>query len=341
MSDAKNIAEFIKSNDHFLLTTHVYPDGDNMGCILALSEGLQQLGKDFSCFIEGPLPRNLTWLPGADNIDTDIGISLGRLNGMQDKPNLVVVDSGDIHRMGDGFGEWFESFGGESNFTIVNIDHHVSNTNFGNINWVDAGYSSVGEMVFEILNELGVEITRTIAQNLYTSVYTDTGKFSFSNTSERSLRYAAEYLKAGAKPIKSFAGVYASRTLESFQLQNLSFNTLTNFLDGRGFYFWVDLGMFAETGTTMEDSEGFLDTIRLLRGYDMVVFFKQASDMDVRVSIRAAPPINASMLMSLFGGGGHPRAAGCTVREPLHDAIEHVISQIEAAVNSGEACDNK
>jgi len=333
MSSARKIADFIKEKDCFLLTTHIFPDGDNMGCVLALSEALDTLGKRFAVYIDGTIPRMYHWMSGVGRIKTNLRTALENLRENSCRPTLFVVDSGDIQRMGDEFVQWFDRANG---LEIVNVDHHVSNTYFGNVNWVDASYSSVGEMIYEILKELGVAVTSSIATNLFVSVYTDTGRFSFSNTSERSLRYASEYVAAGAEPIKAFRNVYASRTLASFHLQADSFQTLTRFLDDKGCYFWVDQKMLSRTATSFDDTEGFIDTVRTLRDFLIVVFFKEVDLADIRVSVRAHPPIDASALMNLFGGGGHPRAAGCRIEEPLEKAIEIFVRKAEDAMNSGE-----
>jgi phosphoesterase RecJ-like protein len=331
MPSAKEIAEFIRNNDYFLISTHVFPDGDNMGSTLALMEGLERLGKRVAAYIDGEIPRIFSWMPGAERIHADLDESLSKLHGAE--PALVILDSGDIHRMGPAFDSWIET---QSGLHTANIDHHVSNTNFGTVNWVDADYSSVGEMIYEVLRELGAEITPAIAQNLYVSVYTDTGRFSFSNTNERSLRYAADYLAAGARPIRAFFGVYANRSFDSFQLQNCAFETLTRFMNGMGIYFWVDQAMLAATNTTLEDSEGLIDVVRTLRGFDLVAFFKEIGPDDIRLSLRAGIPIDASLLMARFGGGGHPRAAGCSFAMPLGKAIERFVEVTEKAVESGE-----
>ncbi|HDS30976.1 MAG TPA: bifunctional oligoribonuclease/PAP phosphatase NrnA [Firmicutes bacterium] len=336
MSSARKIADFIDSHDYFLLSTHVFPDGDNMGSTLALMEGLQSLGKKVAAYIEGPIPRILSWMPRTELIDEKLENSLAKLNPVV--PTLIILDSGDIHRMGTAFDKWFDM---QSGLVIANIDHHVSNTHFGEVNWVDADYSSVGEMVYEILRELNVEITQSIAQNLYVSVYTDTGRFSFSNTNVRSLTYASEYVAAGAKPIDAFFGVYANRSFESFRLQNAAFENLTKFMDGKGIYFWVDRKMLIDTNTTLEDTEGLIDVVRTLRGFDLVAFFKEIGPDDIRLSIRAAVPIDASRLMAKFGGGGHPRAAGCSFSMPLRKAIELFVETTEIAVESGEVTNHE
>lgn len=333
MSEVAAIADFIRERDCFLITTHVFPDGDNMGSLLALASILKRLGKRYSCYIEGSIPGIFSWLPGAGDIDSDITRAVARLDLDKKAPALLVVDSGDLDRMGESFTDWFAA---QPQLEIGNIDHHVSNTMFGTVNWVDPSYSSVGEMVYEILKEFRLELDPVTAELLFVSVYTDTGRFSFSNTTERSLRYAAEYVAAGAKPIVAFRNVYANRSLASFHLQAESFQTLERFLDNRGCYFWVDQQMLEATGTTLEDTEGFIDSVRTLRDFDIVVFFKETGPRDIRVSTRAHPPINASALMALFGGGGHPRAAGCRIKMPLPAAIHHFISRAEEAIRSGE-----
>jgi phosphoesterase RecJ-like protein len=338
MSEASKIADFIRSRDRFLIATHVFPDGDNMGSMLALSEALDKLGKSHACYVEGNIPSIYAWMPGANRIITGIDQAVDILQCDDECPVLLVVDSSDILRMGEAFGSWF---GERPDREIANIDHHVTNTNFGAVNWVDPSYSSVGEMIYEVITELGLKLTTTMAQNLFVSVYTDTGRFSFSNTSERSLRYASLYVAAGAKPIIAFRNVYASRSLASFHLQAESFQTLQRFLDDRGCYFWVDQAMFEATGTNLDDTEGFIDAVRTLRDFDIVVFFKEVGPRDVRVSTRAHPPINASALMALFGGGGHPRAAGARIEMPLPAAIHNFISKAEEAIRSGKVLETR
>jgi phosphoesterase RecJ-like protein len=334
MSSPTAIADFIRSNDRFLIVTHVFPDGDNMGSVLALAEILRSIGKRSACYIEGEIPYMYRWMPGTEDIDSSLDRALGKLKSGSEPPILLIVDSSDLQRMGETFSSWLSS---RNKPVIANVDHHVSNTMFGTVNWVDASYSSVGEMIYETLKAMGMQLTPSMALNLFVSVYTDTGRFSFSNTSERSLRYASEYVRAGAEPITAFRGVYANRSLASFHLQAESFQTLQRFLDDRGCYFWIDQEMLSFTNTTLEDTEGFIDAVRTLRDFDIVVFFKEIGQRDIRVSARAHPPINAGTLMALFGGGGPPRAAGCRIEMPLPSAIHHFISTAEKAINSGEA----
>lgn len=338
MSSLKIIAEFLESHDNYLITGHVFPDGDNIGSALTLSEIVRTLGKNCACYLEGPVPRIHLWMPGADSIDTDLESALAKVANPEIKPAVLIVDSADPSRMGVDFLEWF---GKQDNLEVVNIDHHISNAKFGTINLVNPHYSSVGEILFELIRELGLDLTRSLAVNIFVSIYTDTGRFSFSNTSAKSLHYASECVKAGARPNVAFKNLYGSRSMESFYLQQESFKTLTSFLDGDGYYFYVDRKMLEETGTTLEDTEGLIDIVRTLEGFRIVLFFKEVTDNDIRVSIRAHRPINANKLMTLFGGGGHPRAAGCRLNMPLKEAIDYLIARAEEGILSGEVTDDE
>jgi len=336
MTKAAEIAEFIKTHDNFLITAHVFPDGDNLGSLLAVRECMEILGKKYACYVHNTIPRMYKWLPGAEFIHPDINDALKTLDDPEN-PVLFVVDSSDYDRMGEDFTNWLSTHPG---LTVANVDHHVTNKLFGTVNWVGDGYSSVGEMMVEIVDALGLNFTESIATNLFVSIYTDTGKFSFSNTTEQTLQYASRLVSLGASPIQAFRKIYLSRSFASFKLQNLSFQTLTNFLDNKGCYFSVDQKMLAETGTTLEDTDGFIDTIRTLEGFKIVVFFKEVAQKDIRVSVRAMPPINASQLMTLFGGGGHSRAAGCRIEMPLKEAIDHFVVTAENAINSGQVIES-
>ncbi len=337
MTSASNIADYIKSQDNFLISSHVFPDGDNVGSVLALSEVLTALGKNHAVYLEGPVPAIYSWMPGADDIFDDITRAAKSVQDGGNGVTLILVDSGDIDRPGMNFCKWYKL---QNSLDILNIDHHISNSQFGTINWVNPEYSSVGEMLFEVIKELGVKITRSIAQNLFVSIYTDTGKFSFSNTSARALKYAGELVEAGASPIKAFRNVYANRNMASFNLQVESFQTLTTWLDGTGCYFKVTQEMMERTETTIDDTEGFIDMIRTLKNFRIVVFFKEVAPGDIRVSTRAYAPIHASRMMAIFGGGGHPRAAGCRLVKPLEEAIELFIRRSEQAINTGEVLEN-
>jgi len=335
MTKASEIAEFIKIHDNFLIASHVFPDGDNLGSLLTVRECMEILGKRHACYVYNSLPKMYRWLPGSEHIDGDLTTALSRLDD-PDRPTLFILDSGDFDRMGEEFSRWLDEHRG---LISANVDHHVSNKNFATVNWIGRRYSSVGEMLVEVIDELGIEITQTIATNIFVSIYTDTGKFSFSNTSVKSFEYAGRMVAAGAKPIQAFRNIYTNRSFASFKLQNLSFQTLTNFLGGKGCHFRVDQRMLKETGTSLDDTDGFIDTIRTLEGYSIVVFFKEVADNDIRLSIRSMPPINASKLMAIFGGGGHPRAAGCRINLPVMDAIDKFVSVAEDAIRSGQAID--
>ncbi len=319
--EVKKIARTIREAEHVLIVAHVYPDGDNLGSALALLMVLTTLGKDVHFYLSGNVPRIYQWLPRTDRIEDALP---DRAAGPW---TIIAVDSGDSDRMGDEFSAWN---GGQ--FPLINIDHHASNTKYGVINWVEPTYSSVGEMIVELIDELGVELTPDMATCIYCAIYTDTGRFSYSNTKLRSLSVAARCVEAGAVPHTVYANVYASRTLAGLRLHTMAMQTLRFFAGQEGAAFHVDLSMFNETGTDVSDTEGFLETVTQVQQFKIIVFFKQVAPGVIKASLRCRKPVNASELAAIFGGGGHPRAAGFTILGSIEKAYTSFIAEAEKAL---------
>ena len=185
MKILREIAEFIRGKDRFLITSHARPDGDALGTALALAEGLEQLGKTADVVNADPVPRMYESLAGIDRVNVT-----RKVEASYDA--LMVLECSNLERTG------IEE--GLDGFAAVNIDHHLKNDEFGVLNWVDPKAAAVGEMVFLLLGELGGRITREIASNLYVALLTDTGSFHFSNTTAETFRVAGELVGAGADP---------------------------------------------------------------------------------------------------------------------------------------------
>ena len=192
------IKEFINSHNTFFFGSHVFPDGDNIGSLLTMRSILEQLGKSAYLYCESVVPKIYSWIDETKHINPVL-------------PNetfdaIVTVDSSDLHRLGQDFSKWFEN----RTIPILNIDHHVTNTNFGDINWVSGDYSSTSEQVYEIAKYMNVEITLDMAIALYTGIVTDSGRFSYSNTNARTLKYAMELVELGVNPNQIYRNVFAS-----------------------------------------------------------------------------------------------------------------------------------
>jgi phosphoesterase RecJ-like protein len=312
------IVKKISEAKRLLLVTHVFPDGDNLGSALALLQALRTLGKEVRFYLSGDVPRVYQWLPSSGEIEDSLPAKSGA------PWTVIALDSGDPSRMGDDFVSWYDS-----SSLLINIDHHTSNSQFGHINWVDPDYSSTAEMVIEITDALGVELTADMATCIFCAIYTDTGRFSYSNTNYRSLSVAARCVGAGAVPHESYSSVYASRTLAGLKLLTRALETLRFFADSTGCAFHIDKEMFSETGTDVSDTEGFMETVTQVMRFKIIVFFKEVAPGVIKASLRCREPVNASELAGRFNGGGHPRAAGFSLEGSIEESYTKFIAEAE------------
>lgn len=200
------VAAFLSRSDRFVLTGHSPLDGDGLGSALGLCRSLRLSGRTAHVVSDAPVPSNLRWLPGAaEVIPWSKGLYASH-PGLADPQALLCFDSGDTKRLGGPFDEL------PPTAAVINVDHHVTNTRFGVLNWVDEAAPSVGEMVFRLLRATGMPVDADVALNLYLSLVEDTGRFSYSNTTPEALRAAADLVAAGAQPRPSRTTSSATRT---------------------------------------------------------------------------------------------------------------------------------
>jgi phosphoesterase RecJ-like protein len=215
-----DVVNRIREGSNFLVTSHINPEGDAIGSALAMAQGLKNFGKEVSVYFEDPIPELYQFLPFAGNV-------IHKLDGSNRYDVAVVVDCGELDRVGEGF-KTFHKDG-----VIINLDHHYANTNFGDINFIDGDASSTGEIVYEILHSLSVEITPDIANNIYVSIVTDTGSFRYSSSTSRAFYIASEMVKAGVKPWEIAQKVYESYPEKKLRLLSDVLQTLEISEDGR------------------------------------------------------------------------------------------------------------
>jgi phosphoesterase RecJ-like protein len=217
---------------------------------------------------------------------------------------------------------------------VVNIDHHPDNAGYGAINWFDPSAAACGEMVFTLIDALGVPLTRTIATHVYLAILTDTGSFHFSSISPRTFDICRRTLEAGVDPVEIARNVYDSNNMGRLRLFGAVLSTMRLSDSGRVAIVYVDHAMATEAGGTYEDTEGLINLPLTVKEIQAVVFFKQVDLGQYRVSLRSKGDIDIGAVAKTFGGGGHRNAAGCTVSgaidtlQPLFvNAIEHAIEQ--------------
>ena len=274
--------------------------------------------------IPPPLPQMYTFLPGFDQIDVEPPAGAD--------PELVFFfDSGNLERSGSSVKQI------AAHATIVNIDHHPSNSRFGDINVIEPEASAVGQMVIEMLDHFGFPITPTIAINLYVALLTDTGGFRHENTTPRALEDAARLARLGADPGHIATQVYKMRPETTLKLSALALATMRIELEGRLTWAKVTRRMLREAGAVMAESEGIIDTLNSIAGLELAILFKEVSSDLTKISVRSRGAVDAAALCASFGGGGHIRAAGAEIEKPMDEAVQMVLLAAKEAIGAASA----
>jgi len=218
--------------------------------------------------------------------------------------------------------------------TVVNIDHHLSNTAFGTINLVDPAASATGQVIHSLLCELGAPIAPAVATNLYAALFTDTGGFRHENTTEASLRLGAALVAAGANPGWVALKSYKSRTLAQVRLEGLAVAQLHSEMNGRLLWSEVTAAMLEQAGADLQDAEAIIDALQSIDTMEIAILFKQHAADRTKISVRTREPIDATQVCTPFGGGGHRRAAGAEFGDALPIAERRVLEVARRLLDS-------
>lgn len=303
----------------FLISSHKHPEGDAIGSMLALGLALKDLQKEVWLLNQDPVPENLSFLPGAESITPH-----APANSSFDV--ILAVDCGDKTRLGEEFSK-ISRWG-----KIINIDHHISNSYFGDINLVDVEASSTAEIIYDLLQKIKVPFKANIAENIYVGILTDTGSFHYANTSAKAFQVARECLRAGVDPGKVAEKIYENQPLSRLRLLALVLETLEVQAAGQISLVVVTQKMMEETGATPDQTEDLVNFPRSLKGTEVALLFREINYGQYRVSLRSRGKINVAQIATEFQGGGHPNAAGCTVEGDLLTVKEKVIQRVRTAL---------
>lgn len=320
------VVEKIKQGKRFMVISHVNPEGDAVGSLLGLASALRTLGKDVVAYSADLIPDPFGFLPGADTV-------VRSLEGEAPFDVTFAVDCGQLSRLGHEFLA-FEKWG-----ILINIDHHVSNDNFGDINVVDPEASAAAELVFDLLKEAGINITPDIATNLYVGIHTDTGSFRYSSATPESLEKAGELVRLGADPRKIAVRVYESYPAKKLKLLGKVLNTLElvrDGLDGKVATVVASQDMMESVGAGKGDVDGFVNYARSIEGVEVGVLLRECSPRDYKISFRSKGDIDVSSVAQSFGGGGHKNAAGCNVQGTLEEVKKKVIDALRDKISTKE-----
>jgi phosphoesterase RecJ-like protein len=241
---------------------------------------------------------------------------------------LIFVDCAEAERVNSIMTR--EYFQGKK---VLNIDHHVSNAYFGSLNWIDPEAAATGEMIYRLIRKLGVSISKDIAINLYTAIITDTGRFSFSNTTAKSFKIAAELVKTGIDLAAINNILFERKTLSQTKLLLKALSNLEFRQGGTIAVMVLSQKDFEETGAEKNLSEGLVNYARNIENVEAAALLKEIGTKEIKVSFRSNSWLDVNRIASQFGGGGHIRASGCSLNLPLEKAKESVILALEEAIN--------
>jgi bifunctional oligoribonuclease and PAP phosphatase NrnA len=318
------VADAIRSGERFLVTTHENPDGDALGSLLAMKLVLDQLGKDSVMYLggEAPLPREYNWMPLGDLRRQPPADASERV--------LLALDCANENRLANP--EVLASAP-----LVVNVDHHHDNSRFGGVNLVVADASSTGEVLRDVFDALGVELTPDIAEALYIALVTDTGRFQYANTTPRALRLAAELVEAGADVHKIFQDVYESVQFAKLKLLARALERAQIYEGGRLVVSYLLRDDFEQVGAAEPYSEGIIDYLRAVEGADMAALIREPprGDAERRISLRSSSDeLDVSEIARRSGqGGGHRQAAGFSSEASIEEITETLRREFAAATD--------
>lgn len=317
------LLEEFRRHETFCVAGHARPDGDCIGSQLALTMALRNAGKQVVCWNDDPVPQKLRFL------DPGRILQAPRANGAFDC--VVALDAASEQRLGRAA----ECIGQRKLF--INIDHHASNTRFGDLNWVSPRTPSSGELVYRLLREAGWPITPPIANCLFTAVSTDTGSFQYPSTLPSTYHVAAELVKRGADLATICNEVYQSYSLSRVRLVRHLYNKFRLTHDDQIAYFWLKPADFARTGANKEDAEGLIDHIRAIEPVVVAVLFEEMEPELTRVSFRSkSARVDVNQIAGQFGGGGHPAAAGARIPGKPLSVQRRVVGAIRKALDAAK-----
>ncbi len=336
-----DVVELIRSSSGVLLLAHLYPDGDVLGSQLGLGLALRGAGREVTFACHHAVPDPFDFLPGADEVQQ-------WKEGSGGYGLVVTLDCPDPSRVG-GLLDGCRGPGTR----VLNIDHHGDNRRYGDVNWIQPGAAATGEMVYDLLDALGLPLTPEVAVNLYTAVVTDTGSFRYSNTTSKTFRVAARLVEAGADPARVALELYETRHLAGLHLLGRLLQQVET--NPEGTIAWMVIDRRQAASPDLLEAEDFITYPRSLESVKVAALFRELPGdapagqsvpggpqvvrvpqvlrvPQVKVSLRAKGEVNVARIAARFGGGGHPNAAGVVLAGDLAEVRSRVLAAVREAV---------
>ncbi len=307
-----NILEEIKKAEKIVILTHEHPDGDAIGSSLAMYHALKAFGKNPDLII--PVHSKVfNCLPGVEEIKTESNIEHYDL--------AISLDCATI-KMLNGFASYFENAK-----VKVCIDHHSTNTMFGDYNYVNPAAPACAQVLLVILEYFGIEMTKEIGTCILAGIITDTGGFKYQGVTAETFEFVAWLLNKGVNVSNIYRQVLEIKTKPNFELNRIANNRVEFLEDGKIAYTYITAEDEAKVGSESGDHEGIVDIGRCVEGVEVSIFIRQ-TEKGCKISLRSNNYVNVADACSIFGGGGHARAAGATIQGTIEQAKERVLSEV-------------
>ncbi len=302
------IIHHLKNSNNLFLATHTNPDGDAIGSLIAMGLSLEALNKRTTLYNESPIPAVYRFLPFADRIVQYV-----------DKANIydtaIILDCSDLERIGKAVSMVNKIP------IIINIDHHITNTCYGDFQLIKTSACATTEIVYNLMKDMAVPINKAIAASIYTGILTDTGSFRFSNTNRAAFEICEEMVELGVDPYSIAQHVYGTYSLGRIKLLNMALDSIEISYNGRLSMMTLTRDMFYETDTRAEDADGLINYAKSIENVKVAVLIQelQNKNKQFHVSLRSNGTVNVAEIASSFGGGGHANAAGFSIESTLSD----------------------
>ncbi len=322
----EDLIKRLRQGHRFLLTSHANPDGDAIGSELGLARILRAHGKSATIWNRDMTPALYRALPGSERIHTGTEPPTGFPEAFD---AAIVLECPSLDRTG------LESH--LPALPLLNIDHHLGNQIYGQVNWVDSSAPAAGEMVYRLAQGLMVPLDRDIATALYLTLVTDTGGFRFANATPRAFEAAASLVREGAQPEQVSQWLYESNPLPMMRLVGAMLGTLHLHSNGAIATAEVSLEMMNSVGATAGDTEGLTDYPRSIAGVSASALLREREPGRYKVSLRSRGALDVEKVARKYGGGGHKNAAGCELLGDVEEARQRIVTDLTEALEGGAA----
>lgn len=310
----EKIVRHLQQSKRVLVASHIIPDGDAVGSLMAMGLALKFLGKDVTFYNESRIPAVYRFLPEV--------LRIVRYIRAVDYDTAVILDCSDLQRIGDMASEM------DKIPMVINIDHHITNTEFGHLQLVDSEACATAEIVYRMIDALNIPISTEIATAIYTGILTDTGSFRFSNTNKAAFQISQKMVEYGVSPYHVAQYVYGTYSLGRIRLLNRALDSIELSDSGRLSVMTLTKAMFRETGTQPEDIDGFINYAKRIEDVKVAVLIQENGNGRRYVSLRSDGSVDVAAIAEQYGGGGHRTAAGFSVEANTAELKKELLVRI-------------